>query len=299
LFIRGARVSDTGLKAIARMTRLRHLIFDSMSTGRGQIQESLDGPVVSEATSHVTVEGIRALSQIRQLKTLDLGGFYISTSNANVDVNLLTQTIVETVATLPNLQDLGLRHWTLSSNQVDVLMPAIRRLKRLNIYGWTNSGRVLEHIDNGWPLEALSVTDIRPNGLQHILRLPGLRQLQITSPYLTGEQFRQLGESAHLEVLQISGRQLNIGDLNAAISRLAHLRELVYAVNSSADAAPALVSITLPPTVSRFWLGGVSPAGLAVAVSEFSLRYPSVTLTVKSVAEPLWESERRRLFDRQ
>jgi len=238
LEVYGTRLTDEGLRSLARLTRLERLSL--RETGIGD-----------EALEH--------LAGLGTLRVLDLGG------------NQITDAGLEHVAALDRLESLALDNTSWSESRMQISDAGLQRLaplcrlRRLDLSSTRVSLAVtaegLHHLANFPELESLRLGGdrITDRAMEHVARCRNLRALALLYTSVGDAGLARIGDLERLEAVSLSSRHLT----DRGLAHLAELPKLRHAqLRTTGLTDRALERLGRVKTLERLDLYGSGEAGL-------------------------------------
>lgn len=189
----GSQVGNGVLSSVDAAPNLEHLVVSRTSLSN-----------MRSGRTHVTDAGLKAITHLKHLKTLDLSG------------GKITDAGVGELAVLKHLTGLGLSGSEITDASVDALL-SMKKLQGLGISDTRITDAGLKRLVQGLPnltFLQLAGADISADGLKILADLPKLVSLSVHAAQLTPESCAVLSALPELGILTVHGESSKPGMLS-------------------------------------------------------------------------------------
>lgn len=205
-------------------------VLEIISTSTS-IEELIIHNVWSSRRNAITTIGLRYLGRMTQLTKLTMENFFIN----KMDHKYIKE-LDELLLYLPSLEYLNLNSWSIRDSDLLDSLPALRRLKRLDVRWTPLTDGFYSKFEGDWQLETLLPSaHLGDTGLAHIATLPNLKQLELGGSKVTDVGLIELANARSLEVLNLYATNITPNGINY-LKGIRSLKELYLGNNNNVTA---------------------------------------------------------------
>ena len=252
------RLTDAALTSIAKMKALKHLDLTSY------------GGTESYGRMRFTAQGLRQLTELRELESLGLAGhapeadFFAFPKLTSLSVGGVDDASASRIAQCRNLQSLDLMYADITDDGMKYLA-ALQGLRRLNLSSTVITDAGIAHLKDLPQLEQvlLRATKLSDETLKHLAEIKTLTRLDLYGSGLPGvnlgknftiDGLQQLKGLPKLRTLWLANLQLDDGF--EGLKELSQVRQITFVMTNISEAQTDALEDALPDTNVNVMSGG-------------------------------------------